>query len=208
VVLFPPFLQKGVRGVGGERGKATTTLYPTTTRVAPLVGSETAHPPSMTASVPLPRAAQSSRHPWPASGATFPRAPGPPAFLPVGDGHDRQLGLVVAATSAASRSMSGGGQQVHKVAGAVDLRGQYLPRRCRGGGGPPSLRLIRLGIVVRFHYLFPLGVLCRSCNLAFPAAANRVAPCRAEQGFYRLAADRTAFAHQAEMAGPFMPWFH
>src|SRR5262249_42366013 len=72
----------------------------------------------------------------------------------------------------------------------------------------PSLRLIRLGIVVRFHHLFPLGFLCYSFNLAFPAAANGVAPFSAEQGFYRLATNRTAFAHQTEMAGPTIQWFH
>src|SRR5262249_19766706 len=60
----------------------------------------------------------------------------------------------------------------------------------------PGLRLIRLGIVELCQHLFLLGFLFYPFNLALPAAANGVAPLRAEQGFYRLATGWTAFAHQ------------
>src|SRR6516225_8346019 len=71
-----------------------------------------------------------------------------------------------------------------------------------------SIRLTRLRIVVRCHHFCLLVFLCDAFNLAFPAAALGVAPFRAEQGFYRLATDWTAFARQTQMAGPFMPGFH
>src|SRR5262249_52604849 len=70
------------------------------------------------------------------------------------------------------------------------------------------LRLPGLGIVICFHHLFLLGFLRYSFNLAFPAAALGVAPFSVEQGFYWLATGWAAFAHQTEMAGLFMPWFH
>ena len=65
-----------------------------------------------------------------------------------------------------------------------------------------------MGIIVRFQHFLLLGFLCYTFDLAFPAAANGVASFRAEQGFYRLATDWTAFACQTEMAGPCMRRFH